>query len=92
MDDLLDNVIHSAMESALCAYLAKERNKALRREFSAQEIDKNLLQEECTRLKARVSEVENTMKETLESIDKLQTNLDEANTSKFALKNQAKTT
>lgn len=29
MDDFYDNVIHSAMESALCAYLAKEQNKVL---------------------------------------------------------------
>lgn len=51
-DDLYDNIIHSTMENALCVYMAKERNKALRREFEAQETDKNLLQEECTRLKA----------------------------------------
>lgn len=38
-DDLYDNVIHSAMESALCAYLAKKRNKALRKDFGAQEKD-----------------------------------------------------
>lgn len=30
MDDLLDNIMHSAMESVLCAYIAKEQNKALR--------------------------------------------------------------
>lgn len=29
-DDLYDNIIHSTMESALCAYMAKEQNKALR--------------------------------------------------------------
>lgn len=46
------------MESALYAYMAKERDKALRREFGAQVTDKNLLQEECARLKARVEEVE----------------------------------
>lgn len=34
-DDLYDNVIHSGIESTLCAYLAKEWNKALRREFGA---------------------------------------------------------
>lgn len=55
------------MESALCTYLAKERNKVLRRGFRAQETYKNLLQEECVRLKAQVSEVKNTMKKTLKS-------------------------
>lgn len=40
---------------------------------------KNLLQVECSRLKAKVEEVETTMKEMLESMDKLQANLDEAN-------------
>lgn len=43
-DDLYNNVIHSAMQSALCAYLAKKWNKAMRREFKAQKTDKNLLQ------------------------------------------------
>lgn len=38
-----------------------------------------------------MTEVENTIKETLESVDKLQANLDEANTSKVALENRAKT-
>lgn len=33
MDDLYDNVIHFVMDSALYMYLAKEWNKALRREF-----------------------------------------------------------
>lgn len=42
-DDLYDNIIHSAIESVLCAYMAKEHNKALRREFGAQETNKNLL-------------------------------------------------
>lgn len=78
------------MEITLCAYMAKKRNKSLRRDFKAEETDKSLLQEECSRLKARVKKVENIIKETLESIDKLQTDLDEANTSKSALENQAK--
>lgn len=91
IDKLYDNVIHSAMKSVLCTYLAKERNKALRREFGAQKIDKNLLQKEYLRLKARITEVENTMNETLKSVDKLQANLDETNTSKLALENQTKT-
>lgn len=62
-NDLYDNVIHFAMESALCAYLAKEQNKALRREFGAQETNRNLHQAKCSRLKARFTEVENRMKE-----------------------------
>lgn len=33
MDDLYDNAIYSAIEHILFAYLAKERNKGLRREF-----------------------------------------------------------
>lgn len=40
-------------------------------------------------MKTWVKEVENTMKETLESVDKLQEDLDEANAAKLALKNQA---
>lgn len=88
-NDLYDNAIHFAIESALCIYLAKEQNKALRKEFGVQETNRNLLQE-CLRLKAHVMKVENTMKETFESIDKLQVNLDEANSSKLALENQAK--
>lgn len=91
MDDLYNNIIHSAMESALCAYLAKKRNKALKREFGAHEMDINHLQEKCTKLKARVTEVENTMKETLEFIDKLQTDLDLANAANATIENRAKT-
>lgn len=72
MDYLYDNIAHSTMESVLCAYMAKEHNKALRREFGAKEMDKNLLQKECLRLKTQVDKVEGTMKETLESVDKLQ--------------------
>lgn len=89
IDKLYDNVIHSARKSALCAYIAKERNKGLRIEYGAQEIDKNLLQEKCSRLKAWVAEMENTMKETLESINKLQADLDEGNAAKASLKNRA---
>lgn len=76
MDNLFDNIMHSVMESVLCAHMAKDQNKALRREHGAQETDKGLLQEECLRLKARVDEVEGTMKEMLESMDKLQADLD----------------
>lgn len=35
IDDLYDNIIHSAIDSALCVYMAKEHNKTLRREFRA---------------------------------------------------------
>lgn len=41
-------------------------------------------------MKAWVKEVESMMKETLESVDKLQIDLDQANTSKLALENRAK--
>lgn len=71
--------------------MAKERNKALRWKFRAQETDKGLLQEECSRLKARVNEVEGAMKETLEFVNKLQVDLEQANTSKSILRNRAKT-
>lgn len=71
--------------------MAKKRDKALRREFGTQETDKNLLQEKCARLKARIEELKNTMKEMLESVKKLQADLDEAYTSKLASENQAKT-
>lgn len=53
-------------------------------------MDRRLLPKECLRLKARVAEVESTMKETLESVDKLLADLDEALTSKLCLKNQVK--
>lgn len=46
----------------------KERNKALRRDFKVHEMDRNLLQEEYSRLKAEVEEVEGTMRETLKSM------------------------
>lgn len=80
------------MESVLYAYMAKERNKNLRREFGVQEMDKNLLQEECSWLKARIEKVKGIIKEMLESIDKLQADLDEANISKLASENRIKTT
>lgn len=41
-------------------------------------------------MKTQVEKVENTMKEKLESVDKLQVDLDEANASKLAYKNWAK--
>lgn len=53
-------------------------------------MDKNLLQDECSRLKARVTEVENTIKEIIESIDKLQIDLDAANAVKETLENRSK--
>lgn len=55
MHDMYDIIIQSAMEHALSAYLTKECNKGLGREFGAQETDKNLQQEESARLKARVT-------------------------------------
>lgn len=90
MDDLYDNAIYSAIEHILFAYLAKERNKGLRREFRTQEGERNLLQEDCQRLKAHVFEVENTMKEMLEFMDELQVDLDEANAAKANLEDRAK--
>lgn len=87
IDDLYNNIIPFAMESALCSYIAKECDKALQRESDAQEIGKNLLQEEFSRLKAQAEEVKNTMKETLKSVAKLQVDLNEANTSKLTYEN-----
>lgn len=43
------------------------------------------------RLKTWVDEVEGTMKETLESVDKLQADLSDANASNLVLENRAKT-
>lgn len=70
-DKLFGNVMHPDLQSALYAYMAKERNKVLRWEFGAQEMDKRLLAEECSRLKTRVVKVEGTMRETLELVNKL---------------------
>lgn len=78
------------MKSVLCAYIAKKRRKALSREFGAQETDIRLLADECSRLKTRVNEVESTMKETLELVDKLQLELGEVNASKLTLENWEK--
>lgn len=61
-DNLYDNTMHSTMESILCVYIAKECNKDLSQEFRAQRDGKSLLQEECSMLKARVGELEGTMK------------------------------
>lgn len=41
-DDLYNNIIHSTMESVLCACMAKEQDKALRREFAMQEMEKKI--------------------------------------------------
>lgn len=51
-----------------------------------------LLAEECSRLKARIAKVEFTMKETLESVDKLQTDLDTAFASNLGLEDRVKST
>lgn len=45
---------------------------------------------ECSRLKAWVIEVEGTMRETLESMDKLQADLNEALTSNLGLEHRVK--
>lgn len=74
----------------LSVYPAKERDKAFRREFGALKGERNLLLEKGQLLKARVKEVEGTMKETLEFMDKFQSDLDEANATKVALKTEAK--
>lgn len=83
--------MHSALQSVLCTYMAKERNKVLRQEFGAQETNKKLLAKEYSRLKIWVDEVKVTMKETLEFMDKLQAELNEANASNLILENWAKT-
>lgn len=70
IDELFYNILHFVLESALCAYVAKEHHKTLRRELGTQEMDRRLLMEDCSRLKTRVKEVEGTMKETLESVNK----------------------
>lgn len=46
---------------------------------------------QCSRQKAWVTEVENTMKETLKFVDKLQVDLDEANATEATLEGWAKT-
>lgn len=89
-DELFDNAIHSALEGAFCTYMAKEWHKALRQEFGANETDKRLLIKEHLRLNAHIDEVEGTMKETLELVDKLWVDLDEANASKLGLENRTK--
>lgn len=89
-EQLLRRLSVYAPIKCLCAYMIKEWDKILRRPFGAHEMNKNLLQEQCSKLKAWITKVESTMKETLESIDKLQTNLDEANTTKLALEKWAK--
>lgn len=80
-DELFDNIMHFALESALYAYMAKERNKFLKWEFGAQEIDRRLLAEEYSRLKTQVDEMEGMMKETMESVDKIQVDRGEADAS-----------
>lgn len=34
-DELFDNIMHSALGSDLCAYMAKEHSRVLRQEFEA---------------------------------------------------------
>lgn len=63
MDKLNNNAIHMAMECNLSCFLAKEKDRALRRKFRTLEMEKNVHLEEGQRLK---TEVEGTMKGTLE--------------------------
>lgn len=91
-DELFDNTMHFTLEGDLCTYVAKEYPKALRREFGANKTDRKLLDEECSTLKARVNEVKVTIKETLELVDKLRVDLDEANASKLGLEDRVKST
>lgn len=79
------------LEGALCAYVAKEHHKALRREFGIKKTNRRLLAEERSRLKSRVDEVEGNMKEILESVNKLKAEVNEANASKLVFENRAKT-
>lgn len=71
-------------------YLAKERDKALKRDYRLLERENNLLLKKGQRLKARVEEVEGTMKETLEFVDKLKADLNKANAVKAILDARAK--
>lgn len=52
IDDLYDNAIHSTMKCVSSVYLAKEHDKALRREFGTLEGERNPLLKEGQRLKA----------------------------------------
>lgn len=70
-NEIFDNVMYSTLESALCTYVAKQHYKSLRWEFGTQEMGKRLLAEEYSRLKSRVDELEGTMKDTLDLVDKL---------------------
>lgn len=90
IDELFDNVMYFSLESALCVCVAKKHHKTLRREFGTRETDKRLLMEECSRMKVRIDEVEGTIKETLESMDKLPAKLNEANASKLVVEHRAK--
>lgn len=62
----------------------------MRRNYGSLEIEKNLHLEENQRLKAWVKEVEITVKETLKSMDKLQVDLDQANSLMTKLEAKAK--
>lgn len=74
IDDLYDNTIHSAIECVLLVYLAKECEKALRREFGSLEGERKFFLKESQRLQTQVNEVEGMIKGTFESMDKLQEN------------------
>lgn len=70
--------------------MAKEHLRALRQEFAANETRRELLAEEYSSLKIRVAKVEGTMKESLESVDKFQADLDTALASNLGLESQTK--
>lgn len=88
-DERYINAINFALEGALCAYVVKVV-RTLRQKFGVNEMHKELLVEECLTLKTRMAEVEGTMKDTLESLDKFQVDLDAALASRLGLENQAK--
>lgn len=70
------------MESIWSSYMAKERERELRWHYGVIDTAKDMLQEENQRLKTRVEEVESIIKKTLESVDKLQSDLYEAKAQK----------
>lgn len=67
-----------AMESILSCYLARDKDRELRWHCGVLDTAKNILGEENQRLKTLVEEIETMMKETLELVDKLHSDLDEA--------------
>lgn len=70
------------MESIWSCYMAMERERELRWHYRVIDTAKDMLQEENQRLKTQVEEVESIIKKTLESVDKLQSDLYEAKAQK----------